>query len=979
MAGFASPPFAPPDMAGMSRASRDVWGFAATALQCLTEGPFEDYPHLDTALDEVDAPPEVMTILRQCTSRDPESRPRDAIVLHNRIREIHRRRTRKWVKRREAQLIVREDAARRLVAPPNDRDPDAIERALRAEFAHGSHLARLVDPGTGQRLVDTLDLVGSQRRLRLAFIRDQPAFIVSRAYDADERELDGIRQNAWPVVEEVVWTSRPQPATTARQTRDRILAALDEHYLHQDDLQQLRDENRPFDKWLDLLDAKESLEAGRAASLSYTSFSADGKRIQFRLTAAPETDVLGEERVCRVRASDYSRAQIIGGPGVVVAQNGHSITLAYKRKPMNLPSTGELVLDTIASSAALRRQRDAVHSVRSETSVRPQLRRLLLDPSRIAEPVPPTAMDWFDDRLDEDKRAAIAGALGCQDFYLLEGPPGTGKTSFITELVRQELRRNPDARILLVSQTHVAVDNALVRLVDAGLDNVVRLGRPDDSRIAEEAQPHLLDQRVPRWVRDIRSRAEGHLEQMAHTAAVDLVYVRGAAKLGELVAVLDEQQVLRARLETVTDIPSRSATPPPVSELMDEEDNASEAGRLNDSLQRLSDQIGELRGRAAELLGAEALDALLPADTEVTPDTARAAFDTVVDETPELRKLAETLRLQAEWFQRIESGRDLEAVLLRQARVVAGTCLGFLSHPAARDLEFDLCILDEASKATATETLVPLARSRRWVLVGDPHQLPPMQEEVLDHAEIMERHNLERVDVERSLFQELLDGAPATARHRLSQQYRMHPAIGDLISECFYEGTLRSVNRSVLAGWNTLFGKPVAWLNTGRSQQRHEKRAGTSTVNHHEAQVVKRALADLRRALDTRKVYTDDGKPLRVLVLTAYRKQMEELRRAVASPTSPLLEVEVNTVDAVQGREVDITFYSVVRSNDRHELGFLGSRYWRRVNVALSRSRYGLVIVGDAPFCETHSGPLQDVLAHIRKHPDSCWIGDARA
>lgn len=76
--------------------------------------------------------------------------------------------------------------------------------------------------------------------------------------------------------------------------------------------------------------------------------------------------------------------------------------------------------------------------------------------------------------------------------------------------------------------------------------------------------------------------------------------------------------------------------------------------------------------------------------------------------------------MQAQWLQRIESGRELEGVVLRASRVIAGTCLRFLSHPAVRDLEFDLCILDEASKATATETLVPLARSKRWCWSATP-------------------------------------------------------------------------------------------------------------------------------------------------------------------------------------------------------------------------------------------------------------------
>src|SRR5262249_25138246 len=149
------------------------------------------------------------------------------------------------------------------------------------------------------------------------------------------------------------------------------------------------------------------------------------------------------------------------------------------------------------TAAALRRQRDAVVNVRAGISVRPQLRQLLLDPTRIAVPAAHAIETWSGRALDDDKKAAIATAMGSHDFFLLEGPPGTGKTSFITELVQQELARRPDARILLVSQTHVAVDNALVRLAEAGVDDLVRLGKDDDPRIAAEARKHLLDQKMP--------------------------------------------------------------------------------------------------------------------------------------------------------------------------------------------------------------------------------------------------------------------------------------------------------------------------------------------------------------------------------------------------------------------------------------------------------------------------------------------------
>jgi len=984
VAEFVSRPYAPPELNGLGSASRDVWGFAATAAACLTGWTLTDYPHLDAALDEIDVPPEVEALLRQCTSRDQAARPRDAMVLRERLHEIQTRRNRKWLRPRLAQLDFKDQAARGLVSPPLDRDAEALERALRAEIVPGTHLVRGTDPKTGLPMPDTLDLVGERHRLRLVVLTDQPTFVVSRVYEESEAALEAMRRRGWPVAEEITWTSRRQPPAAARQAMEMVLAALDEHHLRLKDEQRQRDENRMFDKWMALLTAKEDLERTRTGAFRYTSAEVDGKRVRFHLTVAPTTDVLGEERVCRVEVADGSgRERIAGGVGVVIAQEDTVLTLAYQRKPQNLPAAGELVLDIGPAKAALARQRDAVVNVRSGIAVRPLLRELLLDPTRIGERAVPATAEWFDDRLDSDKRTALGRALGSQDFFLLKGPPGTGKTSFITELVRQELRRNPASRILLVSQTHVAVDNALVRLADAGLENLVRLGRSHE-RIAAQARQHMLEQRMPIWVQEIRDRADSHLRHLAEDQAVKLAHIQGAATLLECIAALKDQTAAEAKLRALGGSPrqpkSRASknTAPGDRLSEDEEEIVSEMTALTDLVDRSAERVQSLRTRAAELLDKAQAEALRRLETAPTVAALRAVFKEVVNDDPRLEKLVGILRLQAEWLQRIESSRDLEAVLLRRARVVAGTCLGFLSHPAVWELEFDLCILDEAAKATATETLVPLSRSRRWVLVGDPNQLPPMQEEVLDNEELMKRHGLERAEVERSLFRDLLEQAPDVARHQLTHQYRMHPGIGDLVSACFYQGTLRSVTNSELPGWESLY-RPVTWLDTARSDRRRETRNGHDVLNRYEVQVIKRALAELRTALDDGTVHTEDGRPLRVLVLTAYRKQMEELQRAVVGPPSTLLEVEINTIDAVQGRESDVTFYSIVRSNRQGAIGFLGPRDWRRVNVALSRARHGLVLVGDAPFCETRSGPLNDVVTYMRKHPDTARIRTAQA
>ena len=113
-----------------------------------------------------------------------------------------------------------------------------------------------------------------------------------------------------------------------------------------------------------------------------------------------------------------------------------------------------------------------------------------------------------------------------------------------------------------------------------------------------------------------------------------------------------------------------------------------------------------------------------------------------------------------------------------------------------------------------------------------------------------------------------------------------------------------------------------------------------------------------------------------VVVLTGYGAQRTELERAVAKIKSDLtcLDVVVHTVDAFQGREADVAIYSVTRSNDQGAVGFLIER--RRLNVALSRAREALVIVGDHAFCSSikAANPFTDVLQHIAANPSECVL-----
>jgi superfamily I DNA and/or RNA helicase len=307
--------------------------------------------------------------------------------------------------------------------------------------------------------------------------------------------------------------------------------------------------------------------------------------------------------------------------------------------------------------------------------------------------------------------------------------------------------------------------------------------------------------------------------------------------------------------------------------------------------------------------------------------------------------------------------------------VIGATCVGLGGIRGAENVPFDLCIVDEASRATATEVLIPLACSRRIVLVGDDRQLPPYIDEAVGRPDILRQHNLTEAEIKRSLFEQLARQLPSDNTIELTHQHRMNPAIGRLVSECFYSGRLTSEPRDPLTILQMLAPCPVTWLTTTHlKNERFERRDGSSVVNDLEARVIRTFLNTANGlAVAARRVLT-------VAVITGYAAQRDLLERRLEGDLAAWrsLAIEIQTIDSYQGRQADVVLYSMTRSNRRRELGFLRER--PRLNVALSRARELLVIVGDHAFArEAGKGQAwREVLDHIEASPGDCCIERAR-
>ncbi|HTN52082.1 MAG TPA: AAA domain-containing protein [Anaeromyxobacter sp.] len=269
-----------------------------------------------------------------------------------------------------------------------------------------------------------------------------------------------------------------------------------------------------------------------------------------------------------------------------------------------------------------------------------------------------------------------------------------------------------------------------------------------------------------------------------------------------------------------------------------------------------------------------------------------------------------------------------EADVLGRAQVVLAT-LTSLDGPALAGRRFGLAVIDEATQAIEPAAYLALLRAERAVLGGDHLQLPPT---VLSAA-------AQEGGLAISLFERLaaLHGGAATAT--LAEQHRMNARIMAFPSEALYGGALRA---HPAAAGRAIDEAPLEVVDTsGRGFEEETPEGSDSRLNAGEAEL---AAAEVERIL------AKGVEPSQVAVISPYDAQVQRLRQLLA----PLLErgLEVDTVDGFQGREKEAVVVSLVRCNEAGEVGFLADV--RRMNVAITRARAKLVVVGDGATVARH-------------------------
>ena len=525
--------------------------------------------------------------------------------------------------------------------------------------------------------------------------------------------------------------------------------------------------------------------------------------------------------------------------GTVTEKGARFIKVAFDKRVPKWAIKKKVRLDLYANDITFRRMEDNLKhlSLKGKNALEYILNER--NPKKNRE-IP--YISYIDDSLNRSQKSAIENSLSCENFFLIHGPFGTGKTRTLVELISQETRQNH--KVLATAESNAAVDNILERLMDNKKLNLTRLGHPQrvskhniTQTLAYKVENHKLNKKITKIHRKIDNLIE---KRKVHTKPTpqyrrgfgdyDILHLASKGKGGRGIS----------------------------SEKMKSMANWIE---INQEIDEAHDEIKRIENRMIKEI-VDSSDVILATN----------------------------------------SSAALESI----------------SH-----VKFDVAIIDEASQATIPSILIPIAKAHRFILAGDHKQLPP--------TIISERAH----ELEKTLFEELIRIYPFKSQ-LLNVQYRMNSLLMKFPNREFYNNGLKSDSSVDDITINDILTsqheeKALLFIDTSEVEDNLEMhlKDSKSIINNLEADISVSIAQDYLNA----GAGEDD-----IGIISPYADQVKLIQEKTP--------VEVKTVDGFQGREKEIIIISTVRSNSHGNIGFL--KDLRRLNVAITRAKRKLIIIGNA-------------------------------
>ncbi len=690
---------------------------------------------------------------------------------------------------------------------------------------------------------------------------------------------------------------------------------------------------------------KEHIEE-QAFKANYTSRKEDKANIIFTLRESQDWEKVKIKKNEQVQLSIENNVI-----GKILDYKSSKKELTIKDTQMNLskiPDCGELVEDVRQLTNQYKKQMEACKKFGQRDIANPELLSFLATPEKMHE-LPSLVINndksraLFNSDLDETQKAAVIASLHRKPIYLIQGPPGTGKTTVIVELVQQFTKQEKGSKILVVSQANMAVDNVLKRLPNKEILFMRLVGEHAVDKIDEEVKPHTFDKKLKTWIEDTRKRSERYMKEK---------YSEG----GNLILEELNKEFKRKNITTVKGF----------QELY----RKSIASNYVEKIFEKADSIEQIKLILNEQLGED------PAFNKIHKDWL--AF---IGNSASTKKNTDisTLKNGSEKI-------NLQNAFVKSMDVLGATCIHIASSKYAKfSMYYDYMIMDEASKATVAEALVPIVMSKNLILIGDHKQLPPIvtREEAVK-KKVREELEDDGLDLNKtygvSLFEKLITSFEVSNqlisyKIMLDRQYRMPRQLGFLISKHIYNGDLKNPDAKILKydqskAHKLPLKKPTVLI--GRNQEQKEVPNSIIFIstsqepnpsdnddkyerkNECNLQVIKKILEKLNERYSNIK---EENVPNEIGIIAAYRGQVKLLKNKIIKEHYPHFKsMDINTVDQFQGSEKQIIIYDVVRSSTASSnIGFLND--FRRINVAFSRAKNLLIIVGDSEYLRKRIEP----------------------
>lgn len=334
-----------------------------------------------------------------------------------------------------------------------------------------------------------------------------------------------------------------------------------------------------------------------------------------------------------------------------------------------------------------------------------------------------------------------------------------------------------------------------------------------------------------------------------------------------------------------------------------------------------------------------------------------------------IRKAIRELRMQRKgrtenWHQKMDRLRSrateleisINADLFGQARVIASTLVG-ASNKILDGQHYSTLFIDEAAQALEPACWIAIRRANRVILAGDHCQLPPTVKSI---AAL-------KAGLGKTLMERIVDSKPEVVT-LLDTQYRMNEEIMRFSSSWFYDGKVKAATITAHRGILD-YDTPIEWVDDVAND---DETVGETFVGETFGRINK---VEARQVMELLQAYFEKIGKQRILdesidvgIISPYRAQVQYLRHLIKKETffKPFRHLlSVNTVDGFQGQERDVIIVSLVRSNNDGQIGFL--RDLRRMNVAMTRARSKLIIIGDHETLAHHEF-YKKLYEYIKKH-----------